>query len=90
MAYVDRTTLARSAQFVARVQHAMMKSAVLVLGQATPDAKQLALAKIIIAEPERNAQTFAFGVVTVETITAESSDADLQAAVNEVLTKYAK
>ena len=43
-----------------------------------------------LAEPERNAQTFAFGVVTVETITIESSDADLQTAVNATLIAYAK
>ena len=90
MAYQDRTVLARQRTFVDRVQHAMMKAAVLVLGQASPDAGQLALAKKIIAEPERNAQTFSFGVVTDETIVTDSTDAALQTSVNALLAKYAK
>jgi hypothetical protein len=90
MAYQDRTALARQRAFVDKVQLAMMKAAITVLGQTTPDAKQLALAQLIIKEPERNAQTFSFGVVTDDAIAADSTDAALQTSVNALLAKYAK
>jgi len=90
MAYIDRTDLAQDAQFVARVQHAMMVAAWAVLNQASPPAERLALARVIVTEPERRARIFAFGVVSNSDITAASTDAELQTAVNATLIAYAK
>jgi len=90
MAYIDRTRLARDREFVDRIQHAMLVAAVGVLNQATPPAERLALAKKIVVEPERYAQTFAFGVVANSTVEATATDADLQTAVNATLIAWAK
>ena len=95
MSFIDAFELAQNEAFVQRVQQAMVKSAIAVSAESPSDpanlvldAARLSYATTVLRDPPRNARLMAFGVVTNGTITAESSDSDIEFTVNSMWSAY--
>jgi len=92
MSFRDNTELAQFAPFVARVQAAMVKSAIAVNSEdpATVGyATRVQWATQVLRDPQHYASRMAYGVAANPTITIESGDNDIEFTVNGVWNAYA-
>ncbi|NBD36738.1 MAG: hypothetical protein GVY30_12180 [Chloroflexi bacterium] len=92
MSFLDQVALAENQEFVRRVQMAMVKSAVAVVAEDPATAHHATRAQWatqVLRDPEHYADRVAFGVVTNASITAESTDNDIEFTVNSQWNAYA-
>ena len=92
MSFRDSIDLAQSTAFVARVQGAMVKSAIAVAAEAPATAGhavRVAWATQVLRDPAHYAARLAFGVAANAAITPESTDSDIEFTVNSLWDAYA-
>ena len=92
MSFAEQFNLAMTPAFIARVQAAMVKSAIAVSSEdpETPaHATRVQWATQVLRDPTHYAARVAFGVTANPIITAESSDSDIEFTVNSVWNAYA-
>ena len=92
MSFRDNTELAQFAPFVARVQAAMVKSAIAVNSEdpsTEAHSTRVQWATQVLRDPAHYAARMAFGVAANPIITAESSDSEIEFTVNSVWNAYA-
>lgn len=87
MAFIDQHALANNAYFRSRVLIAMVKTAVLVVGEALDSGEEIvhgkrhALGVEIMKTPQLNLDSFAYGVAQNPVISGSSSDGDIEFTV---------
>jgi uncharacterized protein YueI len=87
MAFIDQSVLARSPQFRDRVIIAMVKTAVLIVGEALEVGKEVlhekrhTLGVDIVQNPDLKLNAFSFAVAQNAAITATSTDGDIEFTV---------
>lgn len=92
MAFLDQAELAVTTTFQNRVRHAMVKVAIAIQaedGATLNHANRSSYARAVLNDPNRHAPLFAQGVVTNATITAASSDGDIEFTVISIWDAYA-
>ena len=92
MSFRDNTELAQFAPFVARVQAAMVKSAIAVNSEdpaTAAHATRVQWATQVLRDPAHYAARTAFGVAVNPVITAESPDDAIEFTVNSAWNAYA-
>ena len=92
MSFQEQVNLAMTPAFIARVQAAMVKSAIAVSSEnpETPaHVTRVQWATQVLRDPMHYATRMAFGVAANPTITAESGDNDIEFTVNSVWNAYA-
>jgi hypothetical protein len=97
MAYIDQAALATNLSFISRIQVAIVKAAVDIMGEATDGQgqptmsnhiKRAALAQKVLENPSRMAETMVWGVIANAAITDNSTDNDIQWIVNSIWDDY--
>ena len=91
MNYLEQLELATNKEFVSRVQQAAIEAAIAIANEGASDKSQvdsqrLNLARQILLEPHRMAQTLAYGIVSV---LKGKEDKDIASAIEEVWNNYA-
>jgi hypothetical protein len=92
MAFKDQTDLAMTPAFIARVQNAMVKSAIAVSAEdpATAyHAARVSWATQVLRDPARYATRVAVGVASNDVISLDSLDSDIEFTVNAQWNAYA-
>lgn len=98
MTLTEQYTLASDDAFIGKVMIAVAKAAIAVSGEAcggagqptnTAHVKRAAWALESLEAPRAMAEKMAVGVVADGTITAESSDSDIELTVNSIIDDYA-
>lgn len=92
MSFADQYNLGRDVSFIAKVQMAIIKSAIAIRAEdpETADhAKRDILAKRVLEQPDNWAHNFALGVVSNAAITTEATDGDIEFTVNSIWNAYA-
>ena len=88
----ESVDLSQSPAFVARVQGAMVKSAIAVSSEdpaTVAHATRTQWATQVLRDPAHYAQRMAFGVAANPSVTAASTDADIEFTVNSIWNAYA-
>ena len=91
MNYLEQLSLATDKEFVNRVQQAAIEAAIAIANEGASeksqvDSQRLNLARQILLEPHRMAQTLAYGIVSV---LKGNEDKDIASAIEEVWNNYA-
>ena len=98
MTYTEEVQLARDTTFIDRVLMAMVECGIAISNEAPSgitqdnyslDTRRTALAQDVVRRPMDMARNFAYGVASIDTITAGSSDADIKTAVATIWNTYA-
>ena len=92
MSFAEQINLAMTPAFIARVQAAMVKSAIAVSSEdpETPaHATRVQWATQVLRDPAHYAARIAFGVAANPDITADSPDDAIEFTVNSVWNAYA-
>ena len=92
MSFAEQINLATTPAFVARVQAAMVKSAIAVSNEdpaTAAHATRVQWATQVLRDPAHYAARTAFGVASNAAITSESPDDAIEFTVNSVWNAYA-
>lgn len=92
MAFLDQYTLANDAEFINRVEMAMVKSALAVCAESDTTPNHAARAQWgtqVLRDPNFYAGRVVYGVTSNPVITAQSSDSDIEFTVNSDWDAYA-
>lgn len=89
MSFIDQYALATNQEFVMRVQQAAVAAAVALLADPATPARVANYCANLLNSPMHAARNIAFGVATNASITAASSDSDVQWTVNSMMRAYA-
>ena len=92
MNFAEQINLAMTPAFVARVQAAMVKSAIAVSSEdpeTVGHATRTQWATQVLRDPAHYATRMAFGVAANPVITVDSGDSDIEFTVNSVWNAYA-
>ena len=87
--FLEQAELARSDDFRVRVQQAIVKASVAIGAEELPDYRRASYSTQVLNNPDYYAQKFVFGVASNATITAESTDNDIEFTVNSMFNAYA-
>jgi len=94
MTYLEQNQLIQDQEFVARIRQAMVFVAYQVStdeasGKDTLDDRRMYYARQVLQDAQLHASKMAYGVVQYPGINADSTDADIKAAVQFVWNAYA-
>lgn len=81
MTLLERALFSEDKDFIRRVQMAGMRAATTVLQADPPNQTSVALARYFLRDPAQVATRLAFVVASSNTVTAEITDAELEALI---------